>query len=263
MKRIISIILLSLLPFLLLAQDEAPEQLSFEEVAVALDSIRSGYDNEWTELSMEGKLQFDGLPLRPTVKIYMKRGESVIMSARASIFGEVARIELNKDSLTIINKHSKTYNSQPLGAYLSRYPGAIADIQDILLGQVAFPGHGRITEELASLSAWLPVPAQEAALIYPGETLQFPGADYGFLMDPSDWHLQSFAIALQKAQAYIETGYLYGGSGWTLTLKITLREHPYQGALELSYPEYSPTPLEFTKVTDKYRKVDIRKLLKF
>lgn len=265
MKTIYRIILILslLIPTLAKAQDPMPAGLTETEVAAAVDSIRAAYDPDWTELSMEGKLSFDGLPVRPTVKVYMKRNESIIISARAPIFGEVARIEANRDSITLINKHTKTYNSQPLGRYLAGYPNGLADIQDILLGEVAFPGRGRITAELAGACAWLPVPNQDAVLIYPGETLQFSGADYGYLMDPDDWHLLSFALALQKAEAYLETGYLYGQNGWTLSLNISLRDHPYEGTLELSYPSYSPVPLEFTKVTDKYRKADISKLLKF
>lgn len=244
--------------------DEAPVNvLSAEEIAVALDSISNAYDSDWDQLSMEGKLSFDGLPLRPTVKIYMKRNESIIMSARASIFGEVARIELNRDSLTIINKHSKTYNSQPIATYLSSFPNAIADIQDILLGELAIPGHGRLTPELAAASSWIYIPQQGATMLYPGADLQIQGADFGFLLDPSDWHLESFALALQNAKAYIETSYEYGELGWTLLFDISLGEKPYHGSLELSYPDYQPTPLEFTRINDKYRKLDIHKLLKF
>lgn len=244
------------------ADPSAPVLMSAEEIAIATDSIMSGYDADWQELSMQGKLSFDGLPVRPTIKIYMKRGESVIMSARASILGEVARVEINRDSITLINKHTKTYNVQPLGKYLKDYPGGISDIQDILLGQMAFPGQGRLTPELSARAQWISIPGQ-GTLIYPEPALQFPKSDYGFVADPDDWHLLAFALGLPESQAFLETGYLYGKEGWTLQLKITLRDKPLKGQLELTYPDYSPTPLSPTDAGARYRKVDLKQLLKF
>lgn len=74
--------------------DSVPPEIIID-IKAAVDSISSGYDSEWLALSMQGKLSFTGLPIRPNVKIYMKRGESIIMSARAPIFGEVARVEIS------------------------------------------------------------------------------------------------------------------------------------------------------------------------
>lgn len=244
------------------ADPDAPVLLSAEEIAVATDSIASRYPDDWQELSMQGKLTFDGLPVRPTIKIYMKRGESVIMSARASLLGEVARIEISRDSVTFINKHTRTYNSQPISAFTSVYPGGIADIQDILLGQIAIPGQGRLSHELAQRAQWISIPGQ-GTLIYPEAALQLPDADYGFIADPTDWHLAAFALGLPRASAFIETGYLYGEEGWTLQLKITLADKPMQGNLQLSYPDYEPTPMQLSDAGARYRKVDIKQLLKF
>lgn len=245
-----------------IAAAQTPIALTAEEIAVAADTIIAHYQPEWKELSMQGKLSFDGLPVRPSVKIYMDRGKSVIISARASILGEVARIEINTDSITLINKHTKTYCAYPLSAYLRDYPGGISDIQDILLGQIAIPGHGRLTQELAKKAEWIGIPEQ-GTLIYPEKSLQFSKSDYGFVTDPEDWHLKAFALGLPDSETFLETGYLYGEEGWTLGLKITLRDRPMQGEMQLSYPDYSPTPLQPTDAGSRYRKVDIRQLLKF
>lgn len=264
MTRIrIALVFLLLFPALCHAQDSpAPVAMTAEEIAMAADSIISGYPEEWQELSMQGKLSFDGLPVRPTVKIYMKRAESVIMSARAPILGEVARVEICPDSVTFINKHTRTYNSQPIGAFLREYPGGIADIQDILLGRMAFPGHGHLTRDLAFRSQWISIP-DRGTLVYPEESLQLPMSDYGFVTDSDDWRLTAFALSLPSASAFIETGYLYGDEGWTLQLKILLNEKPLNGEVQLSYPDYSPTPLQLTDAGSRYRKVDFKQLLKF
>ncbi len=87
----------------------ASRLMTAEEIAVATDSIIANYDADWTDLSMQGKLTFDGLPMSASVKIYMKRGESIILSARAPFIGEVARVEATPDSIVFINKHTNCY----------------------------------------------------------------------------------------------------------------------------------------------------------
>lgn len=236
--------------------------MTMEEIAVATDTIVGNYDSDWTDLSMQGKLSFDGLPMSVSVKVYMKRGESVILSARAPIFGEVARVEANQDSITFINKHTRCYNVQPLDDLPVDRKAYLADLQDILLGQVAFPGRGRLTPDIAGLSQWISLPTAEA-LIYPSAELQTDGMEYGFVMDAVYWQLRSFVLMLQKTGVVLETKYLYGEKGWTLGLEISLPKKKMTGEVQLSYPDYEPTPLEFTAIGSKYRKVDFKQLMKF
>ncbi len=244
------------------ARPDGSMLMAVDEVAVAADSIIANYDSEWTDLSMQGRLQLDVLPMRVNVKVYMKRGESIILSARASIFGEVARLEACPDSIVLINKHTRTYNAQPLAGLGVDTKAYLRDLQDILLGQVAFPGNGRLTREMAYDSQWISMP-EDNALIYPNSDLQVEGTDYGFVMDSSCWQLRSFVLMLKKVGIVLETKYLYGNQGWTLGLEVNLPKKKIQGELELSYPDYNPTPLEFTPLAGKYRKVDFKQLLKF
>ncbi len=239
-----------------------PNQMSMEEIAVAVDTIRANYDSDWNELSMQGKLQFDGLPMRLSVKVYMKRGESVIMSARAPIFGEVARVEINPDSIVLINKHTRTYYSQSVSGLGVDTKAYLSDLQDIMLGQVAYPGYGRLTADMAIASQWIPMP-EDNALIYPSPELQVEDTEYGFVMDSSCWQLRSFVLMLKKSATVIETSYIYGSEGWTLGLEINVPKKKMQGEVQLSYPDYEPTPLDFTSLSGRYRKVGFRELMKF
>ncbi|MDE6292011.1 MAG: DUF4292 domain-containing protein [Muribaculaceae bacterium] len=236
--------------------------MTVEEIAVATDTIIANYDADWTDLSMQGKLSFDGLPMSVSVKIYMKRGESIILSVRAPFFGEVARVEANRDSITFINKHTRCYNVQRLDGMPVDRTAYVCDLQDVLLGQVAFPGHGRLSSDNALLSQWIALPTSEV-LLYPSDTLQTTGTEYGFVMDSTDWQLQSFVLMLQNTGVVIETKYLYGDKGWTLGLEISLPNKKMQGNVELSYPDYAPTALDFTVPGEKYRKVDFKQLMKF
>ena len=236
--------------------------LTAAEVAVATDTIMANYDAEWTDLSMQGKLSFDGLPMSVSVKVYMKRGEAIILSARAPFIGEVARVEANRDSITLINKHTRTYNVQSLMGLPVDRRAYLNDLQDVLLGQVAFPGHGRLTNDNASLAQWIALPTSEA-LIYPSPELQTEGTEYGFVMDSECWQLRSFVLMLQQTGVVIETKYVYGEKGWTLGLEISLPEKKMTGEVQLSYPDYESSPMEFTRLGGKYRKVDFSQLMKF
>lgn len=242
--------------------ENASRLLTVEEIGVATDSITGNYDSDWTDLSMQGKLSFDGLPMAVSVKIYMKRSEAIILSARAPFLGEVARVEVSRDSITLINKHTHTYNVQPLEGLGVDRAAYLTDLQDVLLGQVAFPGHGRLTPDNALLSQWISLPTGEA-LIYPGMELQTYGTEYGFVMDGTEWQLTSFVLMLLKTGTVIETKYLYGDKGWTLGMEISLPKKKMEGEVQLSYPEYGGAQLEFTRIGGKYRKVDFRQLMKF
>lgn len=236
--------------------------MTVEEVAVATDSIVGNYDSHWTDLSMQGKLSFDGLPMSVSVKVYMKRGEAVILSARAPFLGEVARVEVSQDSITLINKHTRTYNVQSLESLPVDRQAYLCDLQDILLGQVAFPGSGRLTPDIAGLSKWIALPTGET-LIYPSVELQTPGVEYGFVMDSEFWQLRSFVMMLQQSGVVLQTKYQYGDKGWTLGLEIILPKKKMNGEVQLSYPDYEAAPLEFTVLGSKYRKVDFKQLMKF
>lgn len=248
------------------AMEEQPASISrlmtMEEIAIAVDTITANYDSDWKDLSMQGKLSFTGLPMRVSVKVYMERGKSIILSARAPFLGEVARVEICADSIVFINKHSRTYNTQPLAGLASDPQAYLCDIQDILLGQVALPGHGRMTPALSSGAQWIAITDSDA-LIYPFKDYQIDGTDYGFVMDASCWQLSAFVLMLQKAGVVVQTTYQYREDDWTLGLEIDLQKKRLKGDVELTYPDYAPTPLEFTAIGNKYRRVEMKDIMKF
>ncbi len=235
--------------------------LSDDEILAAAGGIISRYSKPWSDLSMQGKLIFEGLPVKPTVKIYMKRNESIILSARASIFGEVARIEMNNDSLTFINKHTKKYTSVNLKPFSSQYPDMLSDFQDLLLGEIAYPGHGRLTADLAAKSEW----SYEEDLIFlaPSDDLQLPGIGYCFLIDPTDQKLHDFILLIASNNMILDFNYLFGIEGWSLAMAAYINGKSLQGTLQLSYPDYFPTPLDFTDAGSRYSCTDLKGVLKF
>lgn len=230
------------------------------EIEAAVDGIDKNYGGQWLDLSMQGKLHMEGLPLKPTVKIYMKRGESVIMSVRASIFGEVARIEMNSDSLTIVNKHSRRYWTQKFN-FNKDSVNVIDDLQDLLLGKVAYPGFGRLSAELADRSRWSY--EDDDIFLWPDSDIQYPMMEYGYIINDANYQLRVFILHLIKGDIWISSSYDYGEAGWTLGISAEVKGKETGASIELSYPDFAPMPLDFTNIGSKYTPSDFFGVLKF
>lgn len=251
-----------------MVEETSPEPAGFpkmgpldEEMQKAASTIISNYSKPWEEISMQGKLSFDGLPIRPSVKFYMRRGESIILSARAPIFGEVARIELSPQSLTIINKHTKKYCTFDMSAYTAAYPSMVSDFQDVLLGEIVYPGFGRMTSELSDRSYWSY--EDDNMFILPEKQLQWHNMGYGFLIDTSSFKLRDLILFFHSTDLELDFNYLYGIEGWTLGLAGILKGRDLEGSLQLSYPDYFPVPIDFTDIDQRYTPTDLKGVLKF
>lgn len=251
-----------------MVDDNLPESVDSVTLGPSDDEMRrvereiiGRYSKPWDQISMQGRLQFEGLPIRPSVKLYMNRGESVIISARAPIFGEVARIELGQNFLTIINKHSKKYCTFDLSNYARTYPGMISDFQDLLLGDIVYPGHGKMTPELSSECHWSYEDGD--IFILPEKELQWSNMGYGFMVDPSTSMMKDLVLFFRSTDIELDFNYLYGLEGWTFGLSGVLKGRPLEGALQLSYPDYFPMALEFTDTANRYTQTDLKEVLKF
>lgn len=229
-------------------------------VAAALDAEADSIG--WEQLSMQGKLSLEGLPVSPAVKIYMKRGETLVLSARAPIFGEVARLEVCQDSVTLINKHSKKFWSRDIRQATQDHPSIIADLQDLLLGNIVIPGHGPLTPDLQA-GCRISETVDGNLFIYPGPDLQYRGLEYGFVASPEDFALQTVAVLIPDRDAVVSLDYLFGDKGWTLALGVDLGKSGLDGELLLGYPDYNPSPLSLTNAGAKYSRTDLKQLLKF
>lgn len=229
-------------------------------VAAALDAEADSIG--WEQLSMQGKLSLEGLPVSPAVKIYMKRGETLVLSARAPIFGEVARLEVCQDSVTLINKHSKKFWSRDIRQATQDHPSIIADLQDLLLGNIVIPGHGPLTPDLQA-GCRISETVDGNLFIYPGPDLQYRGLEYGFVASPEDFALQTVAVLIPDRDAVVSLDYLFGDKGWTLALGVDLGKSGLDGELQLGYPDYNPSPLSLTNAGAKYSRTDLKQLLKF
>ena len=122
MSNKVKILILSLLMLAGIVPLRA-QNLEGTERNEALLRILSSYSG-WSSVELNGRLDIPNLPMgiKPTVKIYMKNGESIMMSVRAPFMGEVGRAEIEGDTLVVVNKMRHTYCKNAVSYVLKGFP---------------------------------------------------------------------------------------------------------------------------------------------
>lgn len=119
-------------------QDESREMI--------LNKILAQYP-EWNRYEINGKLRAGGLPVSPSLKIFMNRDEELTISVSAPFMGEVVRIELDKSKILLVNKMKKVYCEESVENLARIYPGLCGDVQSLLLGRIVLPGYGELSAQ--------------------------------------------------------------------------------------------------------------------
>lgn len=216
---------------------------------------------EWQTVAINGKLRMDGLPLSPSLRIFMRRGESVSISLRAPFVGEVARIEANNDSLTAINKMGRTYCSVAVDA--TALPVGIGQLQALLLGRVALAGVGELN--LANLdNVEIYEDEDYGTVLCPTGSAVIDGCTYGFTATPEGQLMQAVASVAQPSDVLVVASYSYPGTNGKKDIDVdaAVGEHSYQAQLELNAPDWEAKGFEPFEPTAKYRKLPLRDFLK-
>lgn len=144
--------------------------------SVILDSVRSAAlatilpaYTDWQTAEISGKLRMNKLPISPTIKIYMKKGEEISISIRASLLGEVGRIEIAGDSVIAVNKMKRVYCAESISGIKYDYPDLIADIQSLLLARAVVLRAGELSPLNADFLDFTPLSS-----ISPSWLLSYP-----------------------------------------------------------------------------------------
>lgn len=218
----------------------------------------------WEMVTLEGKLKMKGLPLSPTVKIFMERDSLVTVSLRAPFFGEVGRLDLTPTALTIVNKFNKTYVQEDItgkgiigGKILS-----INDIQDLLLGRFFIPGYDINSVDLEELVSIIYEDGQ--ILVLPNSQAEIEGVKYGFAVDEKFNPQYLVVTPMDNNDSDIEVTAVYNRkmSGYDLTFVYSKGGNGYEMGLEFKAPVWSgeaPKPIE---LGNKYRQVSFKDFMK-
>lgn len=241
----------------LLAAGENVSELGKSQSLSIARAIAKTY-TPWQKVSMKGKAKLEGLPVSLSVKIYMERTHSVIMSLSAPLLGEVGRVELTSDSVLLVNKKGKTYCKESIASYLSEFGASITDVQDLIMGRVFMLGYGTLTESNASM-AEVSDGASDTWILTP--KTQHPHAQYGFTL----YHdgLMLMAAAFTPDEKYLATAeYAHDKDGSDINFNFKFSKKTITLDLSLDNPNYSPEPLTPVAISSKWEKLTFREWMK-
>lgn len=215
----------------------------------------------WHEVSLQGKISMDGLPLDPSVKIYMIRDKQLLISVRAPIVGEVARVEIADGELLLVNRMKKTYTRTSLDKLLSRLDMTLENIQDIFLGRVFVLGQGTLSSQTYDSVSAIKSQNKEI-LILPVK--QSPIAAYGFTISP-EYRLSSlFAETTDGVyNALANYKWQHDTDKKDIILTITAGDIVFKPIFSFQAPDFTPKPLERIKINPKWKEVSIKDLMQF
>lgn len=220
---------------------------------------------DWDVVTIEGKLKMAGLPLTPSVKIFMQRDSLVDISIRAPFVGEAGRLIMNCDSVLIVNKMGKKYWSTgaikgegnlPLGeAGRELLEIGLKGVQDLLLGRFFLPGFD-INE--VDLNELLDVYETEDANRYnvvPKGAAEIEGVKYGFVVDDRFEPIMLMVLPGNQDDTEIDIVYSEKLKGYDIQAVFQQGTKSMEAILELKEPVWKGTAPKGIDLGKKYTRV--------
>lgn len=237
--------------------DPAPEDVRQS----ALETILPNY-NDWTVAQLNGTLKLKGLPVTPSIKIYMEKGKRISISIRASLLGEVGRIDVDGDSILAVNKMKRTYCVQKFGNIKYDYPDIISDVQSLLLDRVVIPKAGELKEGNADFIDINLGGSDEIAWI-----LDFPkglsssdtmGMRYAINTNGLISQLIGFLIT-EDHESVLNLAYAYRTNGYDMAITFIKDEKPQFSTIvnfdPVQWEANTPTPVQ---INSKYKQMGLK-----
>lgn len=190
------------------AKEKGPGSAAPEGLAIpVLQDIADSYA-PWSEAEFSGKLHSDRLPISPTVKIFMVRDSLIQISLRAPLVGEVGRVEFTPQRFVAVNKMKRVFAEEDSPSLLESYPGALADMQSLLLARVVLAGKSELGPDNFSLFSvtdagsgnWMLTPAEMPS----GNEMGF---NYGYIVGNSGRTLAMIASVHSQFEMLVTYGY--------------------------------------------------------
>lgn len=216
---------------------------------------------EWRSVAISGKVKMEGLPVTPSVKIWMERDSLIRISLRAPFVGEVGRVEINDSVLLLVNKMNHSYSEEPLERALAYYPGGISDIQELLLGRIVIPGSGLLRSEISE-NVEIYAEDDGSATIVSAEEMRVPGFNYGYSIGADGWPAAFIVVPEMEPGVAVTLLYSFFERGYDLTFIYQKDDTGKQASLELSVPEWDGKGFDALKNVEKYQKLSLSDFFK-
>lgn len=238
----------------------AQDPISSKERKKVVESITEPWE-DWETMTISGKLKMAGLPLSPSVKIYMEKDSLLRISLRAPLMGEVGRAEIDSDSILVVNKMKKTYVKESLAAVMLRYPLTLGDVQSVLLGRVVLPGAGELTTETRDMVELFPEEGRQYSLV-PAEAIELEEFNYGYLIDDTLRATVLLVMPSEHPEINVSVTYEYFDKGYDMSVSYQSPNKIYGGTLQLDYPTEGGAAIDPIKLNNKYNRVNFEQFIK-
>lgn len=230
------------------------------DTRTAIISDALGLYKDWSSARISGKLHLESLPVSPSLKIYMKKGSALSISASAVLVGEVFRLDLTKDSLLIVNKLKKTYCRESADRLKDIYPTACEEIQSILLGRMIVPGSGELSP--ANIAKTTIEMENDIRKVSPSMG-EFPiSIAFYYLLD-NVGRVSRLVIEGENGKNLTSLNYDWKGNGGVeISTIFKKRGKNIDVELDLDSPKWGGAPLEPCRIGKGYRRVSLQDFFK-
>ena len=244
--------------------DSIPNSDSFISAPVdsteETDSITLPDYESWKVAKIDGKLKMQGLPLSPSLKIFMEKDSLIDISIRAPFVGEAGRLVITTDSVIAVNKMNKTYVSEGISDFLRYYPGGISNVQDLLLARFFLPGVDVMQVDLEEL---IDIYYEDNQFnVVPKGVASIPGIIYGYVVDELFNPLWLVVLPEERQDIELDVQYTYNRQGYDIIIAYLEGDKKRDLTLELKNPEWkgeSPKAIDLNK---KFRRLSFSDFLK-
>ncbi|MDE6237925.1 MAG: DUF4292 domain-containing protein [Muribaculaceae bacterium] len=216
---------------------------------------------QWESARISGKLHLDALPVSPSIKIYMKNGEEIQLSASAILVGEVLRAELTPDSLLIVNKMKKTYCKESASKLQEVYPTGCGELQSFLLGRMIVPGSGELSPSNISKTS---IEILEDMRKVSPSLDEFPLALSLYYLINKDGQISEMILDGEAGKRFGGLRYDWkGNSGVDIEATVKMPKNNIEFELDLDAPKWGGEPLPTVNIGKNYRRVSLKEVVKF
>ncbi len=233
--------------------------ISGAEKKLVAERIAS-WNKSWKSVELNGKIILDGLPVKPSVKIYMESGKKILLSVRVPFIGEAARIEITPEAVIGINKIKKTYYKSDPKSILEADPTIVSELQAIFLGRVALPGGGEFRSSDSDKVEIIPSDA-DTFMVVPTGKIADGAVNFGYAVSLNG-RLQELIGMYSAFDGYLELGYSYSGEKVQIKGGLVGGKKDFGATLQFDEPNWDSKGFSSMKIPSDYRQVGFREVLK-
>lgn len=261
MKYFCSIVLLLTAWITAFAQSASePQKLSADSTQIAAKTITDTYTS-WTQVSISGKAKIQGLPISPSFKLFMKNGESIVLSLRVPLMGEVGTLEVTENEFTIINKLKKTYCSRNISELTANLPISLSDLQDIFLARIFLPDCGTLSMDNYTSAEFYTVSTEPGWIVLPSRQPTEYNVSCGYTALP-DGRTGNIFVTSLNGQDQAAADYNYSNKDVKVDIRIRYNSKDRDFSFSMKEPDFNGKPIYPAEITDDYKEVSLKDFFK-